>query len=65
MARKAKIQKVKNKGSQPEMLPNRHAMSRLVRGDLVQRSMNNYAKLTPGVGQETPSIVDMSTVSYE
>jgi hypothetical protein len=47
----------KLKGAQPkrprgkpglqELLPSRHAMSQLVAGDPTQRSLGNYAKLTP------------------
>lgn len=44
----------KGKGSVMEMLPNRHAMSQLVKGSPEQRSLNNYAKLTP-VGAGAPS----------
>jgi hypothetical protein len=39
--------KGKGKGGQQEMLPSRHAMSQLVGGNPYQRSLNNYAKLTP------------------
>ena len=37
----------KGKGGGQEMLPSRHALSQLVGGTPEQRSMNNYAKLTP------------------
>lgn len=36
-----------NKGSQQEMLPHRNAVAQLTKGDPAQRSLNNYAKLTP------------------
>lgn len=41
------------KGSREELLPSRHALSQLVGGDPTQRSLNNYAKLTPGVVNTT------------
>ena len=38
-----------------EMLPSRHARATITGGDPVQRSMNNYAKMSPadgnGIGQ--------------
>jgi hypothetical protein len=46
----------KGKGSQEEDLPHRFAMTQLTKGDPVQRSMQNYAKKTPGVGDPTPNI---------
>jgi len=59
----AKVTKVKNKGSKQEMLPHRHALAQLTGGDPYKRNMNNYAKVTPGVGQNTRSIVDMGADS--
>lgn len=47
MIRTPKITRHKGKGGKQEMLPSRHAMAQLVKGDPIQRSMNNYAKLTP------------------
>jgi hypothetical protein len=47
----------KGKGSKEEHLPSRFAMTQLTSGDPTQRSMNNYAKQTPGVGSETPSML--------
>lgn len=50
----------KGKGGGQEMLPSRHALSQLVGGTPEQRSMNNYAKLTPsGAGALTtyPAII--------
>ena len=35
------------KCAQSEMLPSRHALGSLTRGDPIQRSMQNYAKDTP------------------
>jgi hypothetical protein len=53
-----KPQKVKNtgKGSTEEDLPSRFAMSQLTKGDPMQRTINNYAKVTPGLDQGTPNI---------
>jgi hypothetical protein len=46
-----------------EMLPSRHACATITGGDPVQRSMNNYAKMTPadanGVGQMGMTIFSM------
>jgi hypothetical protein len=36
------------KGSQQQILPSRHALNTLTRGDTVNRSLGNYAKSTPG-----------------
>jgi hypothetical protein len=54
------------KGGSQELLPNRHAMSQLTAGDAFQRSINNYAKVTPsGEGAlASPSVIDMSQVKY-
>lgn len=41
------ITRQKGKGSQSELLPSRHAMTQLTQGDPMQRSLSNYAKLTP------------------
>ncbi len=53
-----KPQKVTNKGkgSQEEDLPSRFAMTQLTKGDPAQRSLQNYAKKTPGLDQGTPNI---------
>jgi hypothetical protein len=61
------------KGGKQEMLPSRHAVSELVGGSPVQRSLGNYAKMTPsGAGapgtyqdiqdmvQQGPTVPDMS-----
>jgi hypothetical protein len=60
------ITKHKGKGSNSELLPNRHAMSQLTSGDAFQRSISNYAKVTPsGEGAlGSPSVMDMSKVEY-
>ena len=65
-----KITRNAGKGGGQEMLPSRGAMSMLTKGDPVQRSMGNYAKLTPSgagapmsygsiydMGQEGPAVV--------
>lgn len=44
---KGGITKHAGKGSQQEVLPNRHALSRLTKGDPADRTMNDYAKATP------------------
>lgn len=47
-----------------QMLPNRHAQSTITSGDPVQRSLGNYAKMTPadasGVGQIGVNINSMA-----
>lgn len=47
-----------------EMLPSRHARATITGGDLVQRSMNNYAKMSPadanGVGTMGYNLFSMS-----
>lgn len=55
----AKMTMNKGKGGGAEMLPNRRAMATLTKGDPVQRSIGNYAKETPGVADESPSILGM------
>lgn len=55
----------KGKGEQP-MLPNRAAMNQLTTGEAWQRSINNYAKLTP-TGEpavDAPSVLEMAQVKY-
>lgn len=56
---KADITHHVGKGSQQELLPNRSALSKLVRGPAQQQSVNDYAKATPNVVQSGPSINDM------
>ena len=51
------------KGGKQEMLPSRHAVNQLTGGDPVQRSMGNYAKLTPsgaGAPGSYQDIIDMA-----
>lgn len=53
--------KIKNKNAKQEMLPSRFARAELTGGDMVQRSMNNYAKKTPsGPDANSPSFLMMS-----
>lgn len=59
-----KFEKVENKGSKQEMLPSRHALAQLTGGDPLRRTMNDYAKKTPGVGDQTPTIVQMGSMGY-
>jgi hypothetical protein len=53
----AKIKTHAGKGSQQEFLPNRHAVSQLA-ADPSKQSVNDYAKATPDVVQNGPSIVE-------
>jgi len=61
-----KIIKQKGKGGQQELLPNRHAVNRLTGGETWERSVNNYAKVTPSGENaiETPSVLEMAQVKY-
>ena len=54
------------KGSKIDTLPNRHAMTTVANGEPWQRSLNNYAKVTPsGEGAlDTPNVMDMAQVKY-
>lgn len=47
------------KGAQEQILPHRHAMNTLTKGDPGQRTMNQYAKATPGLADASPSIMGM------
>jgi hypothetical protein len=52
--------RAKGKGGGQEMLPSRHAMSTLVGGSPMDRSLGNYAKMTPsgaGAPQTYPAIM--------
>lgn len=49
-----KAKNSKNKGSKSEMLPSRNARAQLTGGDPMQRTMNNYAKATPGLADQSP-----------
>jgi hypothetical protein len=56
----AQPRRPKGKPGRQEMLPSRHAMAQLVGGDPMQRSMGNYAKLTPsgaGAPGDYPTIM--------
>lgn len=44
------------KGSVEEDLPHRHALASITKGDPLQRTFQNYAKITPGLDQGTPNI---------
>jgi hypothetical protein len=52
---KADITHHAGKGSRQELLPNRSALSTLVRGPQ-PASMNDYAKATPNVVQSGPGV---------
>lgn len=45
--RRGQVVKHEGKGASEEILPSRHAVQTLTKGDPVQRSMQNYAKETP------------------
>lgn len=45
------------KGSKSQMLPSRHALDTLTKGDPSQRSIGMYAKLTP-IGSGAPGRYD-------
>ena len=52
----------KNKGSRQSMLPHKDAMDQVTKGDPWQRSIGNYAKLTPsgaGAPSEYQDIINM------
>lgn len=51
----------KGKGSKQEMLPSRAALSNLVKGDPMQRTLGQYAKATPTM-DESPSMVQVASV---
>lgn len=56
-----KKQSFSKKTIKEERLPSRFARSELTGGDMVQRSMNNYAKKTPsGPNADSPSFLMMS-----
>jgi len=54
------------KGSQQELLPNRHAVNRLTGGETWERTINNYAKVTPSGenAKDMPSVLEMAQVKY-
>jgi hypothetical protein len=56
---------IRNKGSREYLLPSRHALAEVTKGNPWQRSIGNYAKLTPS-GANAPTsyqdITDMATM---
>lgn len=54
------------KGASEQMLPNRHALNTLTAGEPGSRSMNDYAKATPGPDTPAPDFNDFaaSTDNY-
>lgn len=48
------------------MLPNRRALTKLTAGDAFQRSISNYAKVTPSgeTALGSPSVLDMAQIKY-
>jgi hypothetical protein len=61
-----KIIKQVGKGGQQELLPNRHAVNRLTGGETWERTINNYAKVTPSgeSAVKAPSVMEMAQVKY-
>lgn len=51
------------KGSTEQRLPNRHAMNTLTQGDVSSRTMNDYAKATPGADDPAPDVDDFAAQS--
>lgn len=49
------------KGSSSELLPSRHALNTLAKGDPLKRTMNQYAKATPSASGAlgSPSMLGM------
>lgn len=58
----------RGKGGSQHLLPHRDAVAQLTKGDPWQRSMGNYAKLTPS-GASAPmnyqDIIDMGTLGMK
>lgn len=48
------VHKHVGKGATEEKLPSRHALATLTKGDQFSRTINDYAKATPGIGDATP-----------
>lgn len=48
------------KGASEQTLPNRSALNSLTKGDTFSRSMNDYAKATPGPETDAPDINDFA-----
>jgi hypothetical protein len=61
-----KITRQKGKGGSVELLPNRHALSKLTARNAFNNSINNYAKSTPSGANalDTPSVMEMAQVKY-
>lgn len=60
MAGGGSVMKGKGKNSKQELLPSRHALTQLTKGDTFQRSVNNYSKKTPAaLDVATPNIFGM------
>lgn len=53
------------KGATEQRLPGRSAVNTLTKGDPFQRTINNYAKQTPGLGDQSPSILDYGASSSD
>lgn len=50
------VTKHAGKGSQSQVLPSRSAVQSLTSGDPGQRTMQNYAKMTPNIGAPDPDV---------
>jgi hypothetical protein len=61
---KPKFTRHEGKGSKSEVLPNNRTVSRLTSGDTWERSINNYAKVTPSGNTDAPDVMEMSQVKY-
>jgi hypothetical protein len=59
LSKRGPITKHVGKGSTEAQLPQRGALNNLTKGSPLARSMNNYAKATPGPEDQTPGIMDM------
>lgn len=49
------------KGAREQVLPSRHALNTLTGGDPAARTMNDYAKATPGPDTASPDINSLSS----
>lgn len=60
-----RLTQLHNKGSREQLLPGRRAMEQVTKGNPWERSIGNYAKLTPS-GANAPAtyqdIIDMATM---
>ncbi len=59
LSKRGRIDKHTGKGSSEATLPSRGALNSLTRGSPLARSMNDYAKATPGPEQASPTMVEM------